>query len=537
MTIRTPVKILFVLLFASLVRLPIIQENVADTSQSMVLRPANAAQVETLYVTRGPYLQMGTSTSINIRWRTNLVTYSRVLYGPSPDNLIWSVSNEAGTTEHEITLSDLTPDTTYYYAVGTTTQILVGGDPGTYFITSPPLGQSRDTRLWILGDSGSGGTGARQVRDAYYAYAGDRHTDLWLMLGDNAYYSGTDPEFQIGVFNTYPETLKTSVLWPAYGNHDAVSASAATQTGPYFDVFTLPTMGEAGGVASGTEAFYSFDYGNIHFIVLDSTESLHFQRDVMLDWTVADANATQADWIIAFWHHPPYSKGSHDSDEEWGMIKMRELFLPVLEEAGVDLVFTGHSHSYERSFLLDGHYGLSTTLQDSMVLDDGDGRPAGDGAYDKTIGPHGGAVYVVAGSSARLGYGALNHPAMFTSMNILGSVVLDIHENQITAIFLSNLGEQLDTFTLTKPIVTPTPSPTATHTNTPSSTATPTPSPTATHTNTPSPTATPSPTPTRTPTETPTPTPTETPTRTPTASPTATPSPQPMYIFLPMLMK
>ena len=62
---------------------------------------------------------------------------------------------------------------------------------------------------------------------------------------------------------------------------------------------------------------------------------------------------------------------------------MRESLLPILEDFGVDLVLTGHSHSYERSFLIDGHYGTSGTLVPSMILDSGDGRPTGTGAYEK----------------------------------------------------------------------------------------------------------------------------------------------------------
>ena len=103
----------------------------------------------------------------------------------------------------------------------------------------------------------------------------------------------------------------------------------------------------------------------------------------MLAWLRADLAAASAPWIVAYWHHPPYTKGSHDSDAEPQLAQMRERFLPVLEAHGVDLVLTGHSHAYERSFLIDGHYGPSDTLAPSMVLDGGDGRPGGDGAYEK----------------------------------------------------------------------------------------------------------------------------------------------------------
>ena len=77
---------------------------------------------------------------------------------------------------------------------------------------------------------------------------------------------------------------------------------------------------------------------------------------------------------------------------------MRQNVLPILEAGGVDLVLTGHRHSYERSFLLDGHYGASTTLTPAMKIDGGSGRVEGTGAYRKATLAGEGAVYVVAGS-------------------------------------------------------------------------------------------------------------------------------------------
>src|SRR4029077_15138119 len=131
-----------------------------------------------------------------------------------------------------------------------------------------------------------------------------------------------------------------------------------------------------------------------------------------------DVASTTQRWTIAFWHHPPYSKGSHDSDVDYELTQMRTVAVPILEAAGVDLVLNGHSHSYERSFLIDGHYGLSSTFSPGMKLDPGDGRLGGDGPYAKPDQrtPHAGEVVAVAGSSAQTSGGALNHPAMAFSL-------------------------------------------------------------------------------------------------------------------------
>ena len=284
--------------------------------------------------------------------------------------------------EHEVCVSGLTADTQYYYNVGDASQVLAGGDTNHYFVTAPVPGTMKPTRIWALGDSGFF-SDVGISRDAFYAWHGSTTPDLWMMLGDNAYNDGTDAQYQSSVFNIFQNTLRTSVLWPTLGNHDARNADSDTQSGIYYDVFSLPRAAEAGGLASGTEAYYSFDYANIHFICLDSHDSDRSTNSTMITWMENDVLTTTQQWIIAFWHHPPYTKGSHDSDipaDSGGrMIDMRENALPILESAGVDLILGGHSHAYERSFFINGHYGFSSSFTNSMIIDSGDGKLDGDG--------------------------------------------------------------------------------------------------------------------------------------------------------------
>jgi hypothetical protein len=413
-------------------------------------------------VTRGPYLQLGTPTNIIVRWRTDVATDSRVRFGTNLASLNFTATDPALTVNHEVRLDGLTPATRYFYSVGTSGSVLAGGDTNHFFITAPPPGTPKPTRIWVVGDAGTAGRGnagdiANQtaVRDAYYHFTGTNHTDLWLQLGDNAYDIGTDAQYQAAVFNMYAALLRRSVTWPTLGNHDTAGSTAFVDTYPYFDIFTLPRNGEAGGVASGTEHYYSFDHANIHFICLDSMTANRATNGPMANWLRADLADTTNTWIIAYWHHPPYSKGSHNSDTETELIQMRTNFLPILEAGGVDLVLTGHSHSYERSFLLAGHYGPTApvnTFEESMKIDGGSGREDGTGAYGKPRGPVGrrGTVYAVAGSSGQISGGSLNHAAMFISLNQLGSMVLDVNGNRLDAKFLRENGVIADYFTLLK---------------------------------------------------------------------------------------
>jgi PKD repeat protein len=403
-------------------------------------------------VVRGPYLQSGSPDSIVIRWRTEVPTDSRVVFGFDPADLSQSVEEFNLDTEHSVTLSGLAPESRYYYGVGTTTAILAGGDADHSFVTAPSPGAARPYRIWITGDSGTGDANAAAVRDAYLSFNGDRHTDVWLMLGDNAYDDGSDEDYQRTMFDMYPSLLRRTVLWPVLGNHDGVSADSHDQSGVYYDIFTLPTQGEAGGLASGTEAFYSFDYGNIHFIALDSFDTYRLMGGAMMNWLELDLAATGQEWIIAFWHHPPYSKGSHDSDEENFLIQMRENAVAILDDFGADMTFTGHSHDYERSYLIEGHYGLSETFVEGMKVDGGDGREDGDGVYHKPNPgePHSGMVHTVAGNAGQVTGGSLDHPVMFISYNLHGSVVLDVDAGRADVTFLDSTGQVLDYFTLLK---------------------------------------------------------------------------------------
>ncbi len=399
-------------------------------------------------ITRGPYLQSGTSTSIHVRWRTATATDSVVSTGSSINNLVLVASDNTVVTEHELTLSGLLPNTKYYYSVGTSKGPLVGNDENHYFVTAPAYDSKKPTRIWVLGDSGTANADAAAVKNAYLAYSGNQSPDVWLMLGDNAYNNGTDNEYQAAVFDMYPTILQQTVLWATLGNHDAITSNV------YYDIFSFPINGEANGTSSGTEAYYSFDYSNIHFISLDSMTKDRF--NTMMTWLETDLSNTVKEWIIVFFHHPPYTKGSHDSDnvvDSGGRMRdMREIALPILEKYGVDLVLSGHSHSYERSFLLRGHFGSSTTLAPAMILDGGDGRSNGDGAYDKTSSGNGanGTVYTVAGSSGKVGRGNLNHPAMYIGLKALGSLVIDIKDAQLYAVFLDSKGVVQDNFRIVK---------------------------------------------------------------------------------------
>ena len=452
----------------------IAQTSVVDLPNVSAVAVTNNAELPqspaVVTVQRGPYLQSGTPTSVVVKWRTDVPTESVVHYGKKLNSLSKKASSTTLTTEHQVALSGLSPNTKYYFNIGNKAGVLSESASGDmYVITSPLAGTKQFVRAWILGDAGTANNNQRDVRDAYYDYVAAApknagKTDMMLFLGDNAYGSGTDEEYQNALFDIYDDMLKKSVAWSCLGNHDGKSADSATQSGPYYDIFTFPTAAQAGGTASGTEAYYSFDYANVHFIILDSHHTSREVGGAMYNWTLTDIQNTKQDWIVTLFHHPVYTKGSHDSDTEDRLIEMRENFMPMMEANGVDLILNGHSHSYERSYFLNGHYGFANTFNPDEITKggntvgpngNGDGKADSDGAYQKTAVATEGAVYITTGSAGKISGGDLNHQAMSVSLNQLGSCVMEVEDDgrggqNLTVKFLRETDEVEDYFTINK---------------------------------------------------------------------------------------
>ena len=425
----------------------------------------------TVQITRGPYLQMRSATNVLVRWRTDQPTDSVIRCGTDLDNQALTFSDATPVTEHQLWLTGCQPETKYYYTVGGQ-GVTTAGATDTFFVTAPPIGASRPTRVWFVSDYGFQDDGEMSVRDSYFNYiAPVKPADVWLTGGDNDQNNGSDENDQISIFDIYKALLRNTPIWPALGNHDSYTSSVPGPY-PFYDNFSLPANGECGGLPSGSEHYFSFDYGAIHFITMDSIDpSFSVSPDTaMIQWLRADLASTTQRWRIVYWHGPPYTKGSHDSDLTWDissyMIQMRENVLPVLESYGVDLVLNGHSHVYERSYLLHGHYGYSGTFSETNKIDGGDGRETGDGAYHQRHGQ--GTVYVVAalgGRPATYPYSFYEgvHPAHRVSIPNLaspapfntphfGSLVLDVNGDRLDFQFVDRDGAVLDYFTLQKEV-------------------------------------------------------------------------------------
>ncbi|WP_448701348.1 purple acid phosphatase family protein [Mucilaginibacter sp. AW1-3] len=419
---------------------------------------------------RGPYLQVVTPTSIVIRWRTDAACRSRVSYGAAADRLDQTTTDINLVTEHQIKLTDLLPYTKYYYSIGALKDTLQTGKEN-YFYTLPPAGQEGDYRIGVFGDCGTNTVNQRNTRDQFVKRLGDNYLNSWILLGDNAYNDGTDAEFQAKFFNIYKDALlKKYPLYTSPGNHDYHDADFTadhaqnTHQTAYYQNFSMPLNGEAGGKPSHSQSFYSFDIGNIHFISLDSygkEENQYYLYDVdglQVKWVKKDLAANQnKGWVVAFWHHPPYTMGSHNSDKESELVHIRENFIKVLEDAGVDLVLCGHSHGYERSKLMRGYYGMNAEFDPKYLLSKSSGKYDGSpnsAPYIKAT-DNKGTVYVVSGSAGVIAERQVTYPhnaLPYANALIEGACLLEVRGNRLDLEWICADGKIGDRFTMMKDV-------------------------------------------------------------------------------------
>lgn len=288
---------------------------------------------------RGPYVQLGSTDSIDIIWQTLPGVEGVLEYGPTPE-LGNRVSSGATGTTHALSLGGLDATSEYYY------RILAGDVPltSTLRLHTNHADDSGPFKFLVFGDSGTGSR--EQMRLAGLINRSD--AAFGLHTGDIVYVFGEEENYDPYFFYPYASFLARSVLYPTFGNHDSLT----NQGEPYFRNFHLPRNDRL-----GTEAFYSFDYGNAHIICLNSMDydgpDSHQRR-----WLISDLQRTSKPWKFVFFHMPPYTAGFlNDGGQKIPLDteSVRRNLIPVFEEFGIDIVFSGHSHSYERTYpLLNG---------------------------------------------------------------------------------------------------------------------------------------------------------------------------------------
>lgn len=416
-------------------------------------------------ITRPIFLQKPGLHDITLSWVTDVPTQCTIVYYKE-NNRSQSLEKAElkASTHHELTLSDLEANSKYFYALYTGDGLLADA-PTQYFYTAPESTTTQEITIWAMGDFGDFSKqvyidNQQAVSDAYKAFNPGK-TDLWVWLGDHAYCCGTEEQYDRQVFNAYgPSFMNNIAVMPTPGNHEYLASSTGQKDRiiPYFDIFSLPTQAEMGGIATSTEAYYAYNYGNVHLISLDSfglDEGLYRlsdSRSKQYQWLVEDLKANKLPWVIVYFHHPPYSSLSHISDAEQELLDIRRGLVPVFDQYKVDLVLNGHSHVYERSFLMKGLTGSALEYNPAIHQ-----VQATNGNYTATNPPYinktDGTIYAVSGSAGRLDWNGYDIPLPCnTYYNYLegGSLVIKVKDNRLDASWVTSHKEVKDKFTIFK---------------------------------------------------------------------------------------
>ncbi len=284
-------------------------------------------------IARQPYLQQVTTHSAMVGWVTSAPEGEHVDVTLPDGTVVTSAVAQvddtamraAGENQMWATIEGLEPDTIYCYAIANGSPL----ETATGFRTAPAADDATPVRFLAFGDSGGGGSDQKALFDQMF----DFPYALIVHTGDLAYDSGALSEFEANVFGIYQELFRNIPFFPAAGNHEYNTASAA----PFRSVFALP--GDSG------EKWYSYDWGRVHFAALDTEASYATQAA----WLDEDLAASTLPWKIVYLHRPPYSSGEHGSDTS-----LRNALAPVLEKHHVQLVLSGHDHDYERTLPQNG---------------------------------------------------------------------------------------------------------------------------------------------------------------------------------------
>jgi len=276
---------------------------------------------------RAPYLQALAKDSTVIVWIASDRSQPAVDYGETLE-YGQTIPARIDKDRQVATLQNLKPGTRYYYRIRAGNRILAEGRQYT-FQTDAGIADQQFS-FFVTADVGD-----KRLRQKYAADAilkANPRPELGILCGDIVYNRGHSSHYDERLMRPWKDLFCTIPVWPALGNHDWRSSPAENWEREWY----LPN----------NEHYYSFDYGNAHFIALDTRDGDIYNRVNQVRWLEQDLAANvNKDWIFVYYHHPGITctyKGDNDA--------VIEHFLPVFDRYKVDVVFNGHAHTYERLY-------------------------------------------------------------------------------------------------------------------------------------------------------------------------------------------
>ncbi len=453
---------------------------------------------DTVFIAK-PYLQIGyhpSPTALELMWQAG------------DANAVWSVEEKASkgsswkkmqnptTTKvavanlsvhyiYRAALTDLTPGTTFSYRVLRNTKVVFTSDAKSLKTADQPY------RFVAFGDVGAGTTEAKKIAQQVYA----AKPDLVMIPGDIVYDYGLLSEYRTRFWPIYnaesgdeqgAPLIRSIPFVAAPGNHDGdtrdlnkypdalayyalwdqpLNGPLGKEGGSLVPTLTGTDQNKAAFLSAAGDAYprmnnFSFNYGNAHYTFLDADTYVDWTDSTLVKWVANDlAGAANAVWKFVVYHHP----GFNSSREHYEQQQMR-LLAPTFEKGGVDVVFNGHVHNYQRSFPL--HFvpdNAGMALSASKA-----GKPRGrlvggrwmlDKAFNGSANTKpNGVIYLVTGAGGQDLYNPeqTNDPDSWQKFTdkfvstVHSFTVADVNGKQLTIRQLSVEGKQLDSFIIKK---------------------------------------------------------------------------------------
>ena len=201
---------------------------------------------------------------------------------------------------------------------------LQGGSSQSPISPAPGLALKPDSvRFGVIGDSGSGDKAEYETAQQMQKFQQTAKLTFVIMLGDNLYGGSAPSDYENRFAQPYKPLLESGVkFYASLGNHDNVNE---TQYAPF---------------NMNGNRYYTYAQGEVQFFVLDS----NYMDGPQLEWLKRELAKSTASWKIAYFHHPLYSSGKrHGSDAD-----LRTVLEPLFVKYGINVVFSGHDHVYER---------------------------------------------------------------------------------------------------------------------------------------------------------------------------------------------
>jgi len=317
----------------------------------------------------------------------------------------------------------LRPDATLQFAIANRGFLGRKVRLGDWHSVQTPPTPEKSFRFLAFGDSGNGSNTQRLVAERMIA----TKPDLVIHLGDLIYPAGAADDYKRNFFEPYRELLARVPFMPTLGNHDV-----ATDKGqPFLDVFDLPQNGPEG---IQPERNFYFDFGCARFVGLDSNRESREEhgaiteqemREVVAPWLRGVLCGSKARWKFVYFHHPPYTGSTHPASAQKFV---HDIFVPIFEECGVDVVFSGHNHLYERTKPIRG---------------------------DRIVPPGQGVVYIVSGAAGVSRYPEDKDPPDYIekfNSDIFSFTQVDLSPAQFHLSQIGESGKVIDQLTIDKPI-------------------------------------------------------------------------------------